>query len=217
MKLAIFDLDNTLIGGDSDYLWGQFLCEHGYLETDAHRQQNQRYYDDYQAGRLDILEFLEFQLQPLAGVHPVTLEHRRAEYLQEKIKPILLDKAKKLIQEHRQQGHVLLIITATNRFLTEPIAELFGVSHLIASEAEVRNGRYSGKPAGIPAFAGGKVTRLNLWLKEHNYRPEESWFYSDSHNDLPLLRIVDHPTAVDPDEILKNEASRHGWPIISMR
>ncbi|HKK15182.1 MAG TPA: HAD family hydrolase [Gammaproteobacteria bacterium] len=217
MKLAIFDLDNTLIGGDSDYLWGQFLCEHGYLDEDTHSSRHQQYYEDYKAGNLDIMEFLEFQLQPLAGVEPVTLEQRRAQYLEEKILPIMLDKAQKLVDRHRQQGHCLLIITATNEFITLPIAKMLGVKNLIASNAEKVNGYYTGKPVGTPSYAAGKVTRLQAWLEEHNSKPEETWFYSDSHNDIPLLEIVDHPVAVDPDEILKKTATENGWPIISLR
>jgi len=217
MKLAIFDLDNTLIGGDSDLLWGQFLCEHGHVDGKNYQQRHEEYYADYQSGTLDIGKFLEFQLQPLAGVPLNILDRRRSQYLQEKIKPIILARAVHLVEQHRQQGHVLLIITATNRFLTEPIAELFGVRHLIASEAEMQNGCYTGKPHGLPSYAAGKVTRLNTWLHEQGYQPEESWFYSDSHNDLPLLRIVDHPVAVDPDEILRDEANKQGWPIISLR
>jgi HAD superfamily hydrolase (TIGR01490 family) len=217
MKLAIFDLDNTLLGGDSDYLWGEFLAEQGHVDGTVRQQQNRYYYEEYKAGRLDIHEFLEFQLQPLAGLDPEFLDQLREQYLAEKIQSVLLDKSCKLIADHKQQGHTLLIITATNRFITQPIAELFGIKNLIASEAEMKDGRYTGKPTGIPSYAEGKVTRLNEWLKENNYQPEETWFYSDSHNDLPLLRIVDHPIAVDPDEILKKEAEERGWPIISLR
>ena len=217
MKLAIFDLDNTLIGGDSDYLWGEFLAEQGHVDGAIRQQQNRHYYAEYKAGRLDIHDFLEFQLQPLAGVDPEILDQLREQYLEEKVQSILLDKSFKLIADHRQQGHTLLIITATNSFITQPIAELMGVSNLIASEAEMKDGRYTGKPIGIPSYAEGKVTRLNAWLKENNNQPEETWFYSDSHNDLPLLRIVNHPFAVDPDDILREEATRQGWPIISLR
>ena len=217
MKLAIFDLDNTLIGGDSDYLWGEFLAEQGHVDGAIRQQQNRHYYAEYKAGRLDIHDFLEFQLQPLAGVDPEILDQLREQYLEEKVQSILLDKSFKLIADHRQQGHTLLIITATNSFITQPIAELMGVSNLIASEAEMKDGRYTGKPIGIPSYAEGKVTRLNAWLKENNYQPDETWFYSDSHNDLPLLRIVNHPFAVDPDDILREEATRQGWPIISLR
>lgn len=217
MKLAIFDLDNTLIGSDSDYLWGQFLCEHGILESESHRQKHEQYYLDYKEGKLDIHEFLEFQLEPLAGVDPEILSKRRSEYLEEKIRPVMLVKAEKLIAEHRRQGHELLIITATNRFITEPIAELLGIENLIASDAEIINGRYTGKATGIPSYAEGKVTRLQQWLQQKNYTPDEQWFYSDSHNDLPLLRIVEHPVAVDPDETLREEANKQDWPIISLR
>jgi HAD superfamily hydrolase (TIGR01490 family) len=217
MKLAIFDLDNTLIAGDSDYLWGQFLAEQGHVDGVIRQQQNRHYYAEYKAGRLDIHDFLIFQLQPLTGIDPEILNQRLAQYIEEKIRPILLKKSMELIADHRQQGHLLLIITATNRFITQPIAEMLGVKNLIASEAEMKDGRYTGKPLGIPSYAEGKVTRLNAWLKENNCQPDETWFYSDSHNDLPLLRIVNHPVAVDPDEILRKEAKKIGWPIISLR
>lgn len=217
MKLAIFDLDNTLIGGDSDYLWGQFLCEHGYLDKDSHSHRHRQYYEDYKAGNLDIREFLEFQLQPLAGVDPATLEQRRAQYLEEKIRPIVLDKAQQLVESHRDKGHCLVIITATNEFITRPIATMLGIEHLIASNAEQVNGYYTGKPAGIPSYAAGKVKRLRSWLEEQKTEPDETWFYSDSHNDLPLLELVDHPVAVDPDAILKQTAVEKNWPIISLR
>ena len=217
MKLAIFDLDNTLLCGDSDYLWGQFLCDHGYIDTKTHKDEHKRYYDEYRAGRLNINEFLEFQLRPLVGIDPDVLLTRRQQYLDEKIKPILLNKAVELLDDHQQQGHILLIITATNQFLTEPIAGLFGVDNLIASEVEIKDGYYTGKPVGIPPYAEGKVTRLQLWLEEHQYAPDETWFYSDSHNDIPLLNYVTHPIAVDPDKILQQEAEQRGWPVISLR
>lgn len=217
MQLAIFDLDNTLIGGDSDLLWGQFLCEHGYVNGKDYHAQHEKYYADYLAGTLDIRQFLEFQLQPLAGVAPDILEERRERYMQAKIRPIILDKAVQLIDRHRQQNHVLLIITATNRFITEPIAALFGVKHLIASEPEMKEGYYTGQPVGVPSYAAGKVARLQAWVDDYGERPKESWFYSDSHNDLPLLRLVNHPVAVDPDEVLRAEAAKQGWPIISLR
>ena len=217
MKLAIFDLDNTLIGGDSDLLWGKFLCEHGYVDSEYYHQRHKEYYEDYLAGTLDIRQFLEFQLQPLAGVPLDTLLERRQRFLHEKIRPIILDQAVRLVAQHRQQHHVLLIITATNRFLTEPIAEFFDVHNLIASEAEMKDGCYTGQPLGIPSYAAGKVTRLNAWLAEYGEQPGESWFYSDSHNDLPLLHSVTHPVAVDPDELLREEANKKGWPVISLR
>lgn len=217
MKLAIFDLDNTLIGEDSDHLWGQYLCEQGLMEGETHSAEQERYYADYKAGKLDIHEFLAFQLAPLAGVDMDVLHSRRRRFIEEKIKPVVLEKAIDLVDEHRRKGHTLLIVTATNQFITEPIAGLFGVDNLIASEAEVKNGVYTGKAKGIPSYARGKVERLKMWLNEHGYEPEESWFYSDSHNDIPLLRIVTHPVAVDPDDVLLAEAEKQDWPVISLR
>jgi len=217
VKLAIFDLDNTLIGGDSDLLWGRFLREHGYLGATGRGDEHERYYDDYRAGKLDIHNFLEYQLRPLAGIDPEILHGIRTQYLEEKIRPILLKKAGELIDDHRSRGHILLVITATNRFLTEPIAGLLGIENLIASDVEMKDGYYTGKTRGLPSFAGGKVTRLESWIEDHRYRPEEHWFYSDSHNDIPLLEYVTHPVAVDPDAVLRREAEQRGWPIISLR
>ena len=218
VKLAIFDLDNTLIGGDSDYLWGRFLEENNYaFHTPAQRKKHDSYYDDYQQGKLDIGDFLAFQLQPLAENQHDILHAWRMRYLEEKIKPIILPKAKALVEKHRVQGHQLLIITATNSFLTQPIAELFGIDSLIATEPELRNGSYTGRVSGIPSYAEGKVVRYQAWLAEHQYQPEQTWFYSDSHNDLPLLERVTHPVAVDPDAILQAQAKQRGWLVISLR
>jgi len=217
MKLALFDLDNTLIDGDSDYLWGEFLCDNGIVNANVHRNEHRRFFDAYKAGTLDIHEFLAFQLGPLAGKDMDTLEEWRNRYLAEKIKPIILPKASDLLDEHRQQGHVLLIITATNRFLTEPISRYFGVEDLIACEPEMIDGSYTGLATGTPSYAEGKITRLHDWLGENRLQMEESWFYSDSHNDIPLLEEVTYPIAVDPDTVLQKEAEIRGWPIISLR
>lgn len=217
MKIALFDLDNTLIAGDSDYLWGEFLCEHGYINTANHQSMHLKYYDDYRKGELNINEFLEFQLRPLTGIAPDELKRRRELFIREKIQPVMLEKAVDLVKQHRKRGHHLAIITATNRFITEPIAELFGISDLIATEAEIVNGYYTGKPSGIPSYAEGKVTRFEAWLAEHKYQSCETWFYSDSHNDLPLLEKVDHPVAIDPDTILESEARQRSWEIRSLR
>ncbi len=217
MSLALFDLDNTLIGGDSDCLWGQFLAEEGHVDRVEHERRQRRYYQDYLDGSLDIHEFLAFQLEVL-GKHEVdTLTRWRARFLEEKIRPILLPGAMRLVEEHRARGDTLVIVTATNRFLTAPIAALFRIEHLIATEPERVDGRYTGRACGIPSFAEGKVTRLEAWLGEHGETWEESWCYSDSHNDLPLLFAVAHPVAVDPDEALATVARRQGWPIISLR
>ncbi len=216
MSLVIFDLDNTLIGGDSDYLWSQFLTEEGIVGPE-HQRENQRFYDEYVAGTLDINEFLTFQLAPLAQHEMKTLFNWRERFLNEKIAPIMLPSAEKLIKKHHNKGETLLIITATNSFVTAPIAKRLGIPHLIATEPEISNGQYTGKVAGIPSFREGKVARLNQWLKETGHNLDNSWFYSDSHNDLSLLALVTHPTAVDPDDTLKKHAYNNSWPVISLR
>lgn len=217
MKLAIFDLDNTLIAGDSDCLWGEFLSEQGYVDSDAYQAGHEKYYADYLNGELDITAFLKFQLKALADNDREQLEGWRKVYIEEKIKPVILPKAIELIEDHRQQGHELLIITATNRFITQPIADDLNIEHLIACEPELIDGQYTGEIIGTPSFAEGKVIRFNEWLRKLNHEAEEIWFYSDSHNDIPLLKGVDHAIAVDPDETLRAEAERNGWSIISLR
>jgi HAD superfamily hydrolase (TIGR01490 family) len=217
MSLAIFDLDNTLLGGDSDYLWGQFLVEQGLVDGAYYERENQRFYDQYQAGRLDIHEFLAFMLRPLAENALPELLNWRARFIETKIHPILLPQAAELVARHRNAGDTLLIVTATNRFITEPIAELLNVPHLLATELEFAEGRYTGRARGIPCFQRGKVRRLDEWLDVTGHDLADSWFYSDSHNDLPLLDRVAHPVAVDPDAVLAEHARQRGWPIISLR
>ena len=217
MGIALFDLDNTLIAGDSDYLWGCFLVEQGIVDGTLYENENQRFYDQYKIGELDIHEFLEFQLKPLTEHSIKTLNQWRSQYIEEKVIPIMLPKARALIEQHRQQGDTLVIITATNRFITGPIAELYEIRHLLATEPEIINARYSGGITGIPCFQEGKVAQLESWLTSNHQTLDDSWFYSDSHNDLPLLNKVSHPVAVDPDEILEQHAGKHGWPIISLR
>lgn len=215
--IALFDLDNTLIAGDSDYLWGCFLVEQGIVDGVAYERENRRFYDLYKRGELDIHEFLDFQLRPLAEHDMETLLAWRRQYIEEMITPLMLPGAHALLDRHRQQGDTLVIITATNRFITGPIARLYGVDHLLATEPEVRNDRYTGKITGLPCFQDGKVTWLQGWLAAHGETLADSWFYSDSHNDLPLLGKVSRPVAVDPDDILAQHAASHGWPIISLR
>lgn len=218
MALALFDLDNTLLAGDSDHLWGQFLSEHRLVDTEIYRQANERYYLDYKNGTLDIHEFVSFVLKPLAGKRPEDLKALHDRYMDEKIRPILLGSARQLLARHRAQGDTLVIITATNSFVTGPIAAEYGVEHLIATEPELLDGHYTGRGQGIPCFQSGKVDRLQQWLAEHpQHSLDGSYFYSDSHNDLPLLRAVSFPVAVDPDERLAAEAERQGWPILSLR
>ena len=217
MSLAIFDLDNTLLAGDSDYLWGQFLVEEGLVDREYYERENRRFYEEYRAGSLDIHEFLAFTLAPLARLDPQTLQALRARFMARKIQPIILPKARELLEHHRQAGRILLIVTATNRFVTEPIARALDVAHLLATEPEMRGGRYTGRVQGLPCFREGKVQRLEEWLRRTGYNLAGSWFYSDSHNDLPLLERVTHPVAVDPDETLAQHAEMKGWPIISLR
>ncbi len=217
MALAIFDLDNTLIGGDSDYLWGQFVCEAGIVDSDSFSAQNDRFYENYKSGNLDILAYLRFALGPLRGQPRETLEAWHRQFMASKIEPIMLPKASRLIANHRDRGDDLLVITATNHFITRPIATALGIDELVACEAEIVDGRYTGEPSGTPAYREGKITRLHEWLEGRNISLEGAYFYSDSHNDLPLLEIIDKPVAVDPDDILLNRARERGWPVISLR
>jgi len=217
MALALFDLDNTLLGGDSDYLWGQFLIELGVVDGDTHERENLRFYEDYKNGTLDIDAFLAFQLAPLAQHPRATLNQWHAQFMAEKIAAIMLNKARQLIKKHCDAGDTPLIITATNRFVTGPIAKAFGVNTLIATEPEEANGQFTGNYSGTPCFREGKIVRLNEWLEKNEHDLEGSYFYSDSHNDIPLLEIVDHPVAVDADDTLTNHAKARDWPIISLR
>lgn len=217
MALAIFDLDNTLLGGDSDYLWGRYLAENNIVDPQSYHDTNLAYYHDYQAGQLDINAFLQFVFEPLAKNSMQDLLSWRADYLQQKILPIILPKGRELIEYHRQQGDILLIITATNSFLTTPIAEILGIDNLIATNPEMVDGRYTGQVQGVPSFQHGKVVRLQHWLTEHQHDLAGSYFYSDSHNDLPLLEQVDTPVAVDPDDTLAEIARQRGWKILSLR
>jgi len=217
LALAIFDLDNTLLGGDSDYLWGQFLIEQGIVDKTSYEQENHRYYLEYQQGTLDIQEFLKFQLRPLAEHDMNRLLKWRERFIREKIQPIILPAALDLIQNHRDNGDALLVITATNRFITEPIVKAMSIETLIATEPEMINGRYTGRVDGTPCFREGKVQRLNQWLKSNGENLAASTFYSDSHNDLPLLDLVTYPVAVDPDDTLAQHAEMRGWPVISLR
>lgn len=217
MALAIFDLDNTLIGGDSDFLWGQFVCERGIVDPEQHGALNDKFYQDYQSGELDIQAYLRFALGPLKGQPLATLEGWHREFMTAKIEPIMLPKAIRLIDNHRDRGDDLLVITATNHFITRPIVTALGIDDLLACEAEIIDGLYTGEPAGIPSYHAGKVIRLNTWLEDRNLSLDGAYFYSDSHNDLPLLELVDKPIAVDPDETLLARARELEWPVISLR
>lgn len=217
MNLAIFDLDNTLLADDSDYLWGKFLSDQGFVDAKTHQKEHEHYYKSYLNGDLDIAAFSEFQFRFLADNNMNELLIWRNLFIEKYIRPIILEKAIALINKHREQKDILLIITATNSFITKPIAELLNIEHLIATEPEISDGQYTGKLSGIASFAEGKVTRYEQWLQKNKLRPKKIWFYSDSHNDIPLLNYVSHPTAVDPDDILRAEAKKRNWPIISLR
>ena len=217
MALAIFDLDNTLLNGDSDYLWGQFLAQQGRVDAKHYEKENQRFYDEYVDGTLDIFEFLEFSLAPLSQMNMSELTQLHNRFMDECIRPIITKKSRALIQQHVDQKDTLLIITATNLFITAPIAEELGIENIMATDPEIIDNRYSGKVSGIPCFREGKVERLMIWLKENGDNLADSCFYSDSHNDLPLLELVKKAIAVDPDDTLRSHAEMKGWDIISLR
>jgi len=218
MRLALFDLDNTLLAGDSDFEWAQFLIEKGVLDKEVYEARNQAFYDQYKAGTLDIHEFLDFQLKPLARHPRAQLDAWHVEYMQGKIIPMIARGTPALLEKH--SGDVRVIITATNSFVTAPIARYLGIEHLIATEPEQVDGEYTGRVYGLPSFKDGKVQRLEQWLAGQGVgwsEVEDSWFYSDSLNDLPLLARVGHPVAVDPDPTLRAHAENEGWPVISLR
>lgn len=217
MRLAIFDLDNTLLKGDSDHAWGEFLCNQGLVDREAYREANDRFYQHYQQGTLDIEEFLGFALHPLTRFTREHLQQLHTRFMQECIEPMMLPAAQALLEKHRLAGDFLLIITATNRFITAPIAKRLGVDDLLATDPEEVNGDYTGHVAGTPCFREGKVQRLQAWLKQTGHSLEHSYFYSDSCNDLPLLEVVDHPVAVNPDETLLAVAQERSWPVLDLR
>ncbi|MCE0913189.1 HAD family hydrolase [Pseudomonas sp. NMI760_13] len=217
MRLALFDLDNTLLGGDSDHAWGDYLCERGILDPVAYKQRNDAFYQDYLNGTLDMQAYLAFSMEILASSEPAQLEQWHREFMRDCIEPIILPRAEALLRQHREAGDQLVIITATNRFVTAPIARRLGVRTLLATECEVRDGRYTGRSTDIPCFREGKVTRLARWMLENGFDLEGSYFYSDSLNDVPLLEVVANPVAVDPDPRLRVEAERRGWQVISLR
>ena len=217
MTLAIFDLDNTLIAGDSDHLWGDWLVARGIINGATYKATNDRFLDDYQQGKLDIQAYLEFALKVLAEHDVAQLSQWRTEFFADMMPQLWLPKAQALVDKHREQGHTLMIITATNDFVTAPLAEKYGIPHLLATQAEQLDGQVTGRVSGIPSFREGKVTRLNQWLADNKETLTGSWFYSDSLNDLPLLEQVDNPVAVDPDDTLADIAKQNDWPILSLR
>ena len=219
-RLALFDLDNTLLSGDSDYEWGQFLVDRGVLAREEYEAQNAAFFEQYKAGTLDIHEYLGFALRPLAAHTAEDLARWHGEFMRARILPMITPRARALVRRHMDAGELCAVVTATNSFVTAPIARELGIPHLIATEPESVNGRFTGRVAGTPCFREGKIRRVDQWLAGIGRRLEDyatSSFYSDSHNDLPLLERVRRPVAVDPDDQLAAEAARRGWPVISLR
>ena len=218
MRLALFDLDNTLLAGDSDFEWAQFLIGKGVLDREVHEAENKHFYEHYKAGTLDIRAFLDFQLKPLSRHPRRILEEWHREFMRDRILPIITRKSRDLVDSHREDARA--IVTATNSFVTGPIAREYGIDHLVATEPEEIDGEFTGRVKGVPSFREGKVARVEAWLAEHGLGWNsftETWFYSDSLNDLPLLSKVTHPIAVDPDETLKETALERDWMMISLR
>ncbi|MBI5429809.1 MAG: HAD family hydrolase [Nitrosomonadales bacterium] len=220
MNLALFDLDNTLLNGDSDFEWSQFLIRIGVLDRELFEAKNLEFYEHYKAGTLDINAFLDFQLKPLSRHSRKTLDEWHRQFMREQVAGMITQPARELVDKHRAAGDTCVIITATNSFVTAPIAREFRVEHLIATEPEHRDGEFTGNVAGVPSFREGKITRLDSWLTERGWMLdsfEDTTFYSDSLNDLPLLCKVKHPVAANPDATLRAHAEQHGWRIISLR
>jgi len=217
MTMALFDLDNTLLGGDSDYLWGEFLVGVGAVDKQVHQRENARYLAQYQAGALDVHEFLSFQLEPLTDNPVDSLLAWRERFVRDWIAPLVLAKGRALIEDHRRREHCLAIVTSTNAFITRPIADLMGIAQLLATQPEFDGQHYTGKYLGEPCSGIGKVHWVREWAARTGMSLADSWFYSDSYQDLPLLSLVDHPVAVDPDDALREHARLQKWPILSLR
>jgi HAD superfamily hydrolase (TIGR01490 family) len=217
LNLALFDLDNTLLAGDSDFEWAQFLIGQGVLDREIYEARNQNFFEQYKNGTLDIHEFLDFQLKPLSRHPRSVLDQWHREFMQRKIVPMIRPAALALVRSHAHD--LCAIITATNSFVTAPIVREFGVEHLIATEPAHVGGEFTGRVTGTPCFREGKLQRLESWLAVRGVALSsfgQSWFYSDSMNDLPLLSRVTHPVAVDPDDRLLAHAREHGWKILSL-
>ncbi len=220
MELALFDLDNTLLAGDSDFEWAQFLITKGVVDREVYEARNVAFYEQYKAGTLDIHEFLDFQLKPLARHERAELDAWHQEFMSTRIAPIMTTQAKALVRQHLDAGDLVALVTATNSFVTGPIARAFGVSHLIATIPAQEQGRFTGKPRGTPSFREGKISRVEDWLESMGLwwgSFSRSSFYSDSLNDLPLLQKVSNPVAVDPDPTLRAHAEAHAWPVLTLR
>lgn len=216
-RLALFDLDNTLLAGDSDHGWGEFMVSQGLVDGADYGAKNDSFYQDYVAGKLNMSAYAEFVLAPLTQYSTAKLDSIHQQFMQTVVIPMIAPKTQALLQQHRNAGDVLVIVTATNDFITAPIAAYLDIPHLIATPAELLNGRYTGRLSGPPCFQAGKIDKLNAWMARHDYTIEGAYFYSDSHNDIPLLSLVDQPMVVDPDTKLEAHAVAHAWPIMSLR
>ena len=217
MTLAIFDLDNTLIAGDSDYLWGEYMVENQIVDEKTYRSRNALFYEDYKSGRLDNDVYLKFALEPLSHYSIDQLYQWREDFVNTQILPIVLPAATALLDQHRERQHDLLIVSATNLFLTQPIAAMLDVHTVLSTEPEIRENRYTGAYLGIPTYKEGKVKALQQWLEQTDNNLDGSYFYSDSITDLALLERVDNAIAVNPDDELDAVARQRGWEILDLR
>jgi HAD superfamily hydrolase (TIGR01490 family) len=217
MALAIFDLDHTLLNGDSDYLWGEYMVANKIVDADVYQRENKTFLEDYLRGDLDNEVYLKFALKPLTQYPMDRLYAWRNDYVSTWIQPIIAKGTQALLDKHRAQGDELIIISATNLFITAPISKLLGIDQILSTEPEIIDNQYTGRYLGTPTFKEGKVTVLNEWLKSSKHSLDDSYFYSDSINDLPLLEQVATPVAVNPDEKLFNIATQRGWQILDLR
>lgn len=219
MKLALFDLDHTLLPIDSDYSWGQFTTRIGWTDPDEFTRRNDEFFAHYQAGTLDVHDYVRFATEALRQQGPQAAQQASERFMNEVIRPNLLPQARALIEQHRAAGDQIIIITATNEFVTRPIAEAFGVQELIAIELERdAAGWITGEIRGIPSFREGKVRRLEQWLTTHglDWSQTDMTFYSDSTNDLPLLEKAHVPVATNPGAELRAIAQQRGWRILDL-
>jgi HAD superfamily hydrolase (TIGR01490 family) len=217
LALAIFYLDETRLSADSDHAWGEYVVDNDLVDKEVHRKCNQQFYDDYKSGQLDIDAYMRFSCQVLSSIEPDVLFYHRERFIKQRILPLLQPKAQQLVDSHKELGDLVIVVTATIEFITEPIVKMMGIEHLIAPIPQKLAGRYTGEISGVPSFGAGKVTRLRQWLSNNEMTLTGSHFYSDSANDIPLLNLVDHPVAVDPDPTLEKLARQNQWPIISLR
>ena len=222
-QLALFDLDHTLLPCDSDYEWGQFLARIGVVDSKYYAQQNERFYQDYKDGKLNIQEFLRFALKPLSEHSRAQLKEWLDAFMEEVITSQLRQQALDLVKRHQDAGDLCCVVTATNSFVTRPIVESFGIQHLVATEPATAGdnplANFTGEVKGIPSFREGKIQRVHDWLATQNLvldQLPQSYFYSDSMNDLPLLEKVSNPIATNPDARLRDEASKRHWPILEL-